>query len=439
MLSAADNEALTRVGPGSLMGDLLRQYWLPVLLSTDLAPAGPPVRVRVLAEDLVAFRDGRGAVGLLAEGCPHRGASLYFGRVDDGGLRCAYHGWKFRTDGQCVEMPSEPVECRFADKVRAVAYACRERNGVVWAYLGPRTAPPPLPELEWNLAPASPPFVWRTVRACNWVQALEGDLDSAHVAVLHATPDDPEAPTVPGGRMPGAWGAGMRRVRGSGPPHLHVVDTPYGALYSARRAVGDADYHRIHPFLFPFHTMVGGELGHGDVSFNGKAWVPMDDEHTLVFEWQYRPARPWSDVERVELERIRNPWGFLPPTGAAAGAFRSRANRDNDYLIDRTLEGGRLGCGILSNPLQDAAVQESMGPIVDRTREHLGPGDAMIVRVRRRLLEAARGWRERRESPPGVDVPAVYRVRPVGIVLPRDADWLAASRDARDAFAGAGA
>ena len=433
MTSRADSEVLTRVGPGTPMGDLLRQYWMPALLSEDLLGA-PAVRVRLVGEDLVAFRDGTGAVGLLAEHCPHRGASLYFGRNEGDGLRCVYHGWKFRPDGACIEMPNEPPECRFAEKVRAVAYPCRERNGVVWVYLGPRATPPPLPELEWNLAARSPPFLWRMVRDCNWLQAMEGDLDSSHVNVLHGTPDDLEAPTVPGHRMPGAWASGMRLVRAGGPPRLEVADTPYGALYSARRPVDEArEYHRVHPFLFPFPTMVGGGVDAGDVSFNGKAWVPMDDTRTLILEWQYRPGRPWSAAERAELERIRNPWGFQPATGAAAGAFRSRAHAGNDYLRDRELEAGPLVCGILSNPLQDAAVQEGMGAIVDRTREHLGPADAMIVRVRRRLLAAARALRERGEPPPGVDAPELYRVRPVGAVLPRGADWLTATLARRDA------
>ena len=431
-----DNQALTRVGPGTLMGDLLRQYWIPALLSEELAaPDAPPIRVRLLGEDLVAFRDGDGPVGLLEEHCPHRGASLFFGREEDGGLRCVYHGWKFDRDGRCLEMPNELPECRFAGRVRATAYPCRERNGVVWAYLGPRAEPPPLPDLEWNLLPDNRPFVWRAVRFCNWLQALEGDLDSSHVGILHATLDDAAAPTVPGTRMPGAWADGTRLVRRAGPPRIEAIDTSFGALYSARRTVdGERDYHRVHPFLLPFHTMVGGAIGEGPSSFNGKAWVPIDDERTLVLEWQLRPDEPWSDDERAALGRVRHPHGFLPATGAAASAFHPRANSGNDYLRDRSLEATRQFCGIVSNPLQDAAVQESMGPIVDRTKEHLGPSDAMIVRVRQRLLTAARALRERGEAPPGVDAPDAYRVRPVGAVLARDADWVAETRAPRAAF-----
>jgi phenylpropionate dioxygenase-like ring-hydroxylating dioxygenase large terminal subunit len=435
---AEDNAMLTQVGPGTVMGDLLPLYWNPAVLSSDLAGSdAPPMRIRLLGEDLVTFRDTSGAVGVLAEHCPHRRASLYFGRVEDGGLRCIYHGWKFARDGRCLEMPNELSECGVAGEVRTTAYPCRERNGVVWIYLGPRADAPPLPDLEWNLRPDVPPFVWRAVRFCNWLQALEGDIDSAHLNILHATLHDADAPTVPDATMPGVWSEGTRLLRRTGPPLIDAIDTACGALYSARRAVdAEHEYHRVHPFLLPFHTMVGGAVGDGPTSFNGKAWVPIDDERTLVLEWQMRPDKAWSQEERAALERARHPHGFLPATGAAWSGLHPRAHRRNDYLRDRALETTRQACGILSNPLQDAAVQESMGTIVDRTKEHLGPSDAMIVRVRRCLIEAARALRARGEVPPGVDEPRAYRVRPVGALLPRDADWRAATQAQREAFGG---
>jgi phthalate 4,5-dioxygenase oxygenase subunit len=439
-MRAADNELLTRVGPGTAMGALLRQYWMPVLLCTDLAGRDDaPLRVRLLGENLVAFRSPGGEIGLIAEGCPHRGASLALARVETGGLRCIYHGWKFDRAGRCLDMPNEPLDRRFTERVRARAYPCRERNGVVWAYLGPRDEPPPLPELEWNLLPAHFAFQWRMVRECNWLQTMEGDLDSSHIAILHATLDDPTAPTVPDARMPGVWSDGMRLARASEPPLIEAVETPYGALCSARRPLADGrDYHRIHPFLMPFHTMVGGAVRDGasarrplvhdgTTSFNGKAWLPIDDTRTLVWEWQLRPDAPWTDDERAALARVRYPHGFLPATDDAAGAFRSAAHAGNDYLRDRRLEQRKLFCGILSNPLQDAAVQESMGAIVDRTQEHLGPADAMIVCVRRRLLAAALELNAHGVTPSGVDQPELYRVRPFGALLPRDADWLASA------------
>ena len=205
MLTREENEFLTRIGPTTAMGDLLRQYWVPALLTTELPVSdGPPLRVRLLGEDLIAFRATSGEAGLVEQGCPHRRASLFFGRNEENGLRCGYHGWKFNVQGQCVDMPNEPVECDFKEKVRLKAYPCRERNGVIWAYLGPRLEPPPLPEFEWNLTPDNVPFLWRNYRACNWVQALEGDIDSSHINYLHGTRDSEDLSTVPGRVLPGA-------------------------------------------------------------------------------------------------------------------------------------------------------------------------------------------------------------------------------------------
>jgi phthalate 4,5-dioxygenase len=426
MLTRADNELLTRIGPATAMGDLLRQYWIPALLSAELPlQDGPPLRVRLLGEDLIAVRTTSGQVGLVEQACPHRGASLFFGRNEEYGLRCPYHGWKFDVEGRCVDMPNESPACDFKEKIRLKAYPCTERNGLIWAYLGPRQEPPPLPEFEWNMAPDNIPFFWRNYRSCNWVQALEGDIDSSHINYLHRSHDPVDHSTVPGRQLPGYTRQQLPLLHSDGAPILEVVETEYGAIYGAKRSLGaDRDYWRVHPFLFPFHTMVGGGIHENGISFNGKAWVPMDDEHTLVLEWQYRPNEPWTKDEQAELLSVRNPWGFEPATTEPAGAWKPTANARNDYFLDRDLERSKLFCGILSNPLQDAAVQESMGPICDRTREHLGPADAMIIQVRRRLMQAARALREQGVTPPGVDQPALYRVRPVGAILPPDADWV---------------
>jgi phthalate 4,5-dioxygenase oxygenase subunit len=430
MLSHEENTLLTRVGAGTPMGDLLRQYWMPALISTELPEIdGAPLRVRLLGENLIAFRTSSGRVGLVDEKCPHRTASLFFGRNESEGLRCAYHGWKFDPSGRCVDMPNEAPGCEFKDKVRLTAYPCEERNGVVWAYLGPRAEPPPLPGFEWNLRPDNIPFLWRNYRACNWVQALEGDIDSSHINYLHRTLDPEDHSTVPGRELPGYTKKQLPLLHGDGSPELEVVETPFGVMYGARRRLESGqDYWRVHPFLFPFHTMVGGGVEKAEVSFNGKAWVPMDDEQTLVLEWQFRPDHPWTDEERKELMDVRNPWGFLPPTSEPAGAWKPRAHAGNDYFMDRR---SKLFCGILSNPLQDAAVQESMGAICDRTREHLGPADAMIIKVRRRLIQAARALREKGTLPPGVDDPGLYHVRPVGAILPTGADWVQATESRR--------
>src|SRR5687767_12363673 len=197
MLTKEDNETLTRIGPGTVMGDFLRQYWQPILLDWELPePDCAPLRVRLLGEDLIAVRTTSGKVGLLGNHCPHRGASLFFGRNEEDGLRCVYHGWKFDVHGTCVDMPSEPAESNFKNKVRVLAYPVRERNGIVWTYMGPRSDPPPLPELPPNLAEES--NVWIRLEECNFMQALEGDIDTVHFGFLHAGHVVPERDMTPG-------------------------------------------------------------------------------------------------------------------------------------------------------------------------------------------------------------------------------------------------
>src|SRR5438105_1530575 len=193
MLSREDNELLCRVGPGTPMGALLRQYWIPTLLSNELPePDGAPVRVRILGEDLIGFRATSGRVGLVQNHCPHRGTSLFFGRNEEEGLRCVYHGWKFDVTGACTDMPSEPAESNFRTKVHARAYPTHERNGIIWAYMGPREVPPPLPEIEANLMATSHLQVSVLHRPCNWMQGWEGEMDTVHAAFLHNGADKPE-------------------------------------------------------------------------------------------------------------------------------------------------------------------------------------------------------------------------------------------------------
>jgi len=189
MLSREDNELLTRTGSDTPMGALLRQYWIPVVLSSEVAAGGRVKRVKLLGERLIAFRAKNGQAGLVGEFCPHRLASLYFGRVEDAGMRCIYHGWKFAMDGRCLEMPTEPPESGFASKIRHVGYPCVERGGMIWAYMGPASPPPPLPHLEWTLLPEAHTFASKRVQACNWFQAMEGGIDSSHISFLHAPLD----------------------------------------------------------------------------------------------------------------------------------------------------------------------------------------------------------------------------------------------------------
>jgi phenylpropionate dioxygenase-like ring-hydroxylating dioxygenase large terminal subunit len=431
MLNTEDNELVCRVGPGTPMGSLMREYWIPLFQSDDIpAPDGDPQRVRLLGEDLIAFRDTAGQVGLLAHNCPHRGASLFFGRNEEGGLRCVYHGWKFDATGQCVDMPNEPAESDFRTRVRAVGYPCREVNGIIWTYLGPRRQPPPLPELGWALVPAPQRQSLRYARACNWLQALEGDIDSSHVNYLHRRLDNTNSSST----APGFYTRSdtdrkhFELLRGHGTPTLQVLDTDVGVTYGAKRpSDGEQEFWRVTQFLFPFYTSIPGTSMMG----SAKVWVPLDDEHTMIWE----PSWSISGSDLPEADRAgrtgRVPRaGFLPHTTNALSRWRFADNQSNDYGIDRQRQKTVNYTGLdESNPLQDGAIQETMGAILDRSIEHLGSADAMIIRVRRRLLEVVRAFRDEGVMPPGVDQPELYRRRGVQLTLPPGANWLEATQD----------
>src|SRR5579864_8861068 len=409
MLSKEENELITRVGPGTPMGELMRRYWLPAAISRELPVAdGDPMRVRLLGEDLIAFRDTNGKVGLVANNCPHRGASLFFGRNEEAGLRCVYHGWKFDVEGHCVDMPNEPAESDFKQKVKATAYPCTERGGIVWTYMGPRETPPPLPNLEGNMLPDGEWNVTAIQRECNWLQALEGDIDTSHFSFLHAGSLKSDS------QQKGTFSYYMLSDRA---PRYSVVDTDYGAMYGAYRDTDDGRrYWRVAQFLFPFYTMPPqGVLGH---KITVRCWVPMDDEHTMFI--MNGPLLRRSSAGRSPLGRLQ------PNTTDWLGRFRMSANATNDYQIDRAAQRRNTNAedftGITGIHLQDQAITESMGPIYDRSREHLGSSDTMVIRVRRRMLAAVSAFAERGTTPPGVDMPELYAVRAGGTFLPADVD-----------------
>jgi phenylpropionate dioxygenase-like ring-hydroxylating dioxygenase large terminal subunit len=403
------------------MGNLMREYWVPALLSSELAPAGDPVRVMLLGEKLIGFRDGAGKVGLLADACPHRGASLFFGRNDGCGLRCVYHGWQFDAQGNCIAMPNEPAESDFKDRVKATAYPCQERGGVVWAYMGSRTTPPPLPDLEGNMQENSHETVRAFMLDGNWLQILEGDIDTTHVGFLHygglKAEDQP----------PGSFSEWQLRDKTA---KFEVIDTEGGAAYGARRSAGEEqDYWRIAQFCFPFYTFTPpGVLG---TKKGGGARVPMDDYHTMNFFMTAGRRGPNTGPQGA----FKPP---LPNTTDWFGRFRLEQHLGNDFLIDRELqrtgEGATGYSGIEGIAMQDAAMTASMGGIYDRSKEHLSSADAMVIRVRRRLIAAVQAHMRSGIVPPGVDDPEVYRVRSGGLFLPTGADWVEATRELRKAF-----
>jgi phthalate 4,5-dioxygenase oxygenase subunit len=402
------------------MGNLMRQYWIPALQSTDLPEAdGAPLRVRLLCENLVAFRDTEGRIGLIDHVCPHRCASLFFGRNEENGLRCLYHGWKFDVQGRCVDIPNEPPGSKMNEQIRVTSYPCIEQNGIVWAYMGPgRDNPPPLPQPGWAMVPPKRRGALRYQRACNWLQAMEGDFDSSHLSFLHLTFDEKQGNAHD-------KKAGIEYYRNIAhmdkQPLLEVKDTDVGVMYGARRdADGGKYYWRVTQFMLPFYTSVP--------SFGGKnrdkVWVPLDDEHTMVWEPHWSSTRELSEEEQKGLKNRVGPSGFLPDTDDWLGKGRFAANEGNDYLMDRERQKNINFSGLENvTPIQDGAMQESMGPICDRTREHLGASDAAIVRMRRRLMSAARELEKNHTVPPGLENPALYHKHGDQLLLEKNDSW----------------
>ena len=399
------NELLVRTGPGTAMGALFRRYWIPALRADELpAPDCPPVRVALLGERLIAFRDSAGRLGLIDEFCPHRRVSLWFGRNEEGGLRCAYHGWKFGTDGSCLELPSEPESSGVRRSVRTTAYPCLEQGGVIWAYLGPPELRPPPPALEWSLVPDGHRYLSKRLQACNYLQALEGGIDSSHVSFLHsgALRNDP---LFQGSK-------GNRYNAGDLMPAFEVAEFPGGLLIGARRSAEEGRwYWRITPWIAPFYTLIAPR---GPNPISGHAWVPIDDTNCWTWSVTYHPTRALTRRERAAMAAGAGIHVRYKP-----GTFEPLAGRDNDYLMDRAAQAaGITFSGVEGVGMQDASLQESMGPIVDRARETLVATDRGIVLTRRALLRAVEANRAGRPIP-GLD-PASQRVRSCAIELPRD-------------------
>ncbi len=413
MLTAEQNELLTRTGPGTPMGETMRRYWLPALLSLELPePDGPPVRVKLLGESLVAFRDTSGRVGLLEEHCPHRGASLWLGRNEENGLRCVYHGWKFDVDGRCLSMMNEPVE--FKELVRARSYPTEEMGGMVWAYLGPPDRKPPPPRFGYTQADPDQLALTKVVEECNWLQALEGGIDTSHAPIMHrALKENPAQPGLP---YNGPFVQGRA-------PVLEVDVTDYGYRYFGVRGLGpERQYVRGYHFVMPFtQVRPGGQIRAGELDIDedhGHHWVPIDDEHVMVYNWYYAYG------DRALGEDSRDPQGsgnsFTTDIDADNG-FRAVRNRGNDWMIDRRIQRTDTFSGILGINTQDRAVQETMGAIADRTKEHLGPADRAVIEMRKLLQQAIRTVGD--GGDPAGTTDSYYEIRAAERVLPADEDW----------------
>ena len=404
-LTPEQNQALTRTGPGTPMGKLFRSYWIPALLASELAEAdGAPVRVQLLSEKLIAFRDTQGRLGLVDEFCAHRGVSLWFGRNEENGLRCPYHGWKYDVNGQCVEVPSEPAESGYCDRIKLKSYPLLDRGGVLWTYMGDAANAPPEPAHDWATLPAGHVYASKRIQECNWLQSMEGGLDSIHSSFLHrfSVGEDPLLKRDP---------VSAALLKADPRPVFLPLESPGGLYIATRRNAGDADhYWRVTQWLMPCFNLFPPYQGnpHG-----GHAWVPIDDEHCWTFSVDYRPDRP---LDADDLQAMHAGAGIHAQL--IAGSFVPLAHRGNDYLIDRDAQAAKQTfSGVISVPIQDAAVQESMGAIQDRTRENAVSTDNGIIKTRQRLLRALAD-QERGAAPPGREA-SQQRVRAFSAVVPR--------------------
>jgi phenylpropionate dioxygenase-like ring-hydroxylating dioxygenase large terminal subunit len=410
------NDLLTQTGPGGAMGELFRRYWLPALLSEELPePDCPPVRLQLLSERLITFRDSSGRLGAIDEFCAHRGVSLWFGRNEEDGLRCPYHGWKYDVTGQCTEVPSEPVESGYCERIKLKSYPLVERGGVIWIYMGPPELQPPLPEWEFATVPASHSFMSKRLQECNWLQALEGGIDSSHVSFLHRGALNRD-PLFKGAR-------GNQYNFGDLAPVFDVAQADGGLFIGARRNAEDNQYYwRITPWIMPSFTMVPPR---GDHPVHGHFWVPIDDHHNWAWSFDYHPNRPLTEEERQAMKD-----GHGIHVRYVPGTYIPLQNRSNDYLMDRAAQkAGITYSGIEGIAMQDASLQESMGPIQDRTRENLVGTDNGIIMARQRLLKAARALQDKGEMPPGRD-PQHQRVRSAAVLLERGVPFKDAAADA---------
>jgi phenylpropionate dioxygenase-like ring-hydroxylating dioxygenase large terminal subunit len=418
MASAIESDELTRVGPGTLMGDLMRQYWIPAAKSSELKPGGEPIKLMLLGEKLIAFRDETsGKVGVMDHRCPHRCASLFLGRNEPGGLRCIYHGWKFDTEGNCLEMPNVAPAQRFEDKVKAKAYKVNERGGLIWVYMGARAEAPPMPMIEATRLPEEELNIQFVLRECNWMQALEGDIDTSHFSFLHigsVTADQVSEDST------------LKYQVACRSPEYHVADTEWGTMYAAYRPTEDDKkiYWRFAQFGFPFWAQV--PQGNFIDRVSARAWVPMDDHHTMsvTLNWTKMSRASSQLKEGKPIPGAQAAVDLLPNENHWYGRFRAKANDGNNYFIDREAQrNGTIYSGITNIHIQDQAVTESMGPITDHDFEHLAPSDQMIARTRRRLVHAARALREKGTVPPAVDDPEVFLRARSGEAVVATTDW----------------
>ncbi|MET0271446.1 MAG: Rieske 2Fe-2S domain-containing protein [Phenylobacterium sp.] len=407
----ADNDLLCRVEGEAPMGQIMRRHWLPACMAEEVGDAdGTPVRTRLLGEDLVVFRDTKGRVGVLDEHCPHRGASLAFGRNEDCGLRCLYHGWKFAVDGEILEMASEPPESRMKN-LRHKAYPTHEAGGFVWVWMGPADEVRPFAAPPWAPSPTTKISIVKMHAACNWAQVLEGSIDSAHSSSLHST-NMPTAEVAGSTATETAW----LRPSNDKAPKLEAEATDYGFHYAAiRRPVVNPETHsyiRTTIFIAPFTVLIPPN----DQYNLAQMLVPIDDVNCM-FYWI-----AWHETKGIGQDAWRRFCTAVPGVDLDADWKKTR-NLANNFLQDRAAMKAGDFTGIEGIPAQDMAMWESMGPIADRSYDHLGSSDLAIIQFRRQMVAAAKAVQQG-----GPAIGTTGQTRPVDLasfegIVPKGADW----------------
>jgi nitrite reductase/ring-hydroxylating ferredoxin subunit len=401
MLNPADNDLLTKAAPGTPLGDLMRRYWMPALLSEEIPEAdGPPVPVRLLGEELVAFRDTLGRVGLLAEHCAHRGTSLTYGRNEECGLRCVYHGWKYNVEGRVLDTPAEPPQSQFKNKVRQVAYPIHEAGGMVFAYMGPAEKKPLFPNYPWTAAPLDHTYVTKSLLECNWLQGLEGECDSAHLNFLHRWFRLDNEPVR----------YQDEQMRYGAVPKYETEETDFGVRLIALRKLDSGEtYVRVSSFVMPVSCWISAFVGK-----EVHIYVPIDDTHTWRYDLGFRFDRPVLPEEVVRREAI-------------GPDFRKVRNSGNRYLQDREMQKEVNFTGLADFLTQDGCATETMGPRFDRGKEHLGTSDQAVIVVRGFPLNAVKSFQEAGQEPPHLVTNPAFNnflhVDTIAETIPAGRDW----------------
>jgi hypothetical protein len=415
MITNEQNQYLTQTGSGTAMGDLFRSYWLPALMAHELPENDcPPVRVEMLSEKLIAFRDSTGQLGLIEEFCAHRGVSLWFGRVEENGIRCPYHGWKYNAKGQCVEVPSEDEQSGYAEKIKLKSYPLIEKSGLLWTYMGPESSTPAFPEFEFTNLDSKKYYFSKRLQETNYLQAMEGGIDSSHVAWLHrgSMKNDPIFSVATESIK---YGLQDFKV------HFDVQPSSGGLTIGARRKVEDDQFYwRITQWIMPTFVLIPPR---GELPLSGQFWVPINDEKCWTWSFHFHPVR---DLLEHELQAMKD--GFNIHAKVIPGTFVAAQNKDNDYLMDREKQkSGDTYSGVDGIAMQDASLQESMGVIQDRSKENLVNCDNGIIMARMQLIRAAKEL-EKGHPPKGRD-PLSHQVRAAALILKNNLTYLEAAKE----------